>query len=61
MSEEKKDADSITLEKKKLASMGPDTVLIIPRILIKHKIIDPNKKYDIIFIESQDQENHEKE
>ena len=40
-----------TLENVKLASMGPDTVVYIPRALIKHKILDPEKKYNIHFEE----------
>jgi hypothetical protein len=38
-----------TLEGYKLASMGPDYVVIIPRKLIKYKIIDPEKQYNIHF------------
>ncbi len=48
MSEKKK---PFTLEKKKLSSMGPDTVVLIPRALIKHKVLDPNKRYNITFVE----------
>ena len=51
----KKEEKTITLEKIKLASMGPDTVLIIPRKLIRHKVIDPDKIYDIVFIESDEE------
>lgn len=40
-----------TLEDHKLASMGPDYVVIIPRKLIKYKIIDPQKRYNIHFEE----------
>ncbi len=40
-----------TLEGHKLASMGPDYVVIIPRKLIKYKIIDPEKQYNIHFEE----------
>lgn len=40
-----------TLEDHKLASMGPDYVVIIPRKLIKYKIIDPEKHYNIHFEE----------
>ena len=43
-----------TLEDHKLASMGPDYVVIIPRKLIKHKIIDPQKHYNIQFEEISD-------
>ncbi|MFX1504219.1 MAG: hypothetical protein ACFFDH_24880 [Promethearchaeota archaeon] len=48
MSKEKK---IFTLENVKLSSMGPDTIVYIPRALIKHKILDPNKLYDIHFEE----------
>lgn len=48
MEEEKK---IFTLEDKKLASMGPDYVVIIPRKLIQYKVIDPEKKYNIHFEE----------
>ncbi len=40
-----------TLENKKLASMGPDYVIIIPRKLIQYKVIDPEKTYNIHFEE----------
>ncbi|MFW9969361.1 MAG: hypothetical protein ACFFDF_04110 [Candidatus Odinarchaeota archaeon] len=40
-----------TLENVKLSSMGPDTIVYIPRALIKHKILDPEKIYDIHFEE----------
>jgi len=53
MSEEKK---SITLENKRLASMGDDTIVIIPRKLVQYKILNPDKLYDIIFIEKGDVE-----
>lgn len=48
MEEEKK---IFTLENKKLASMGPDYVVIIPRKLIQYKVIDPDKTYNIHFEE----------
>lgn len=44
-----------TIEKKKLASMGPDFVVIIPRKAIEFKLLDPNKLYDITFKEVQDE------
>ena len=40
-----------TLENAKLASMGPDTIVYIPRALIKHKVLDPKKKYNVHFEE----------
>ncbi|MBA7548151.1 hypothetical protein ES705_40597 [subsurface metagenome] len=48
MSNEKK---IFTLENVKLASMGPDTIVYIPRALIKHKILDPEKRYNVHFEE----------
>ncbi|MFW9999727.1 MAG: hypothetical protein ACFE9Q_10815 [Candidatus Hodarchaeota archaeon] len=51
MDNEKK---TFTLENKKLASMGPDYVIIIPRKLIQYKVIDPNKMYNIHFEEIQE-------
>ena len=56
MSNEKK---FFTLEDAKLASMGPDTIVYIPRALIKHKILDPEKRYNIHF-EEISEENQEK-
>ena len=54
MSKEKK---IFTLENVKLASMGPDKIVYIPRALIKHKVLDPNKIYNIHFeeVSSKDQ------
>ena len=48
-----------TLEDVKLASMGPDTIVYIPRALIKHKVLDPEKRYNIHF-EEISEENQEK-
>lgn len=48
------------LENVKLASMGPDTIVYIPRALIKHKILDPEKKYNVHF-EEIFEVNHEKD
>jgi hypothetical protein len=48
MSKEKK---VFILENVKLSSMGPDTIVYIPRALIKHKVIDPNKIYNVHFEE----------
>ena len=56
MSNEKK---VFTLEDVKLSSMGPDTIVYIPRALIKHKILDPEKRYNIHF-EEISEENQEK-
>ncbi len=49
-----------TLENKKLASMGPDYVVIIPRKLIQYKVIDPEKIYNIHFEEIEEEQNEEK-
>ena len=50
-----------TLENKKLASMGPDYVVIIPRKLIQYKVIDPEKIYNIHFEEIEEEQNEEKD
>jgi hypothetical protein len=42
-----KKEDIITLDNKKLASMGPDTVIIIPRKMVKYNIINPDKRYNV--------------
>ncbi|MBA7686888.1 hypothetical protein ES703_95348 [subsurface metagenome] len=55
-----KERNIFTLENVKLASMGPDTIVYIPRALIKHKILDPEKKYNVHF-EEISREDHEKE
>ncbi len=47
----KKEKKVFTLENVKLSSMGPDTIVYIPRALIKHKVLDPNKTYNIHFEE----------
>ena len=57
MSEEKR---FFTLENHKLASMGPDFVVIIPRKIIKYKVLDPEKTYHIHFEEVLE-ENQEKQ
>jgi len=49
-----KEKGIFTLENKKLASMGPDYVVIIPRKLIQYKVIDPDKTYNIHFEEVSD-------
>jgi len=41
----------VLLEEKKLALMGPDVVVIIPRKFIKYGILDPKKLYNISFEE----------
>lgn len=40
---------AFVLENIKLASMGPDTIVYIPRALIKYKVLDPKINYNIIF------------
>ena len=53
-----KERNIFTLENVKLASMGPDTIVYIPRALIKHKILDPEKIYNVHFeeVSNEDQE-----
>jgi len=51
-----KERNVFTLENVKLASMGPDTIVYIPRALIKHKILDPEKQYNIHFEEISGEE-----
>jgi len=46
-----------TLENVKLASMGPDTIVYIPRALIKHKVLDTGKRYNIHFEEILEEEH----
>ncbi len=50
-----------TLEHVKLASMGPDTIVYIPRALIKHKVLDPNKIYNIHFEEISEEYQEKKD
>lgn len=54
------DKKVFTLEKHKFASMGPDYVVIIPRKLIKYKVLDPEKLYNIHF-EELSEKNQKKE
>lgn len=49
----------ITLRKKKLASMGPDTVLIIPRAYIRDELLDSNKVYNVTFEEVKEKKSKE--
>ncbi len=58
MSKEKK---IFTLENVKLASMGPDTIVYIPRALIKHKVLDPKKKYNVYFEEIPEDEQEKED
>jgi len=58
MSKEKK---IFTLENIKLASMGPDTIVYIPRALIKHKVLDPEKRYNIHFEEILEEEQEKED
>ena len=39
------------IEHIKLASMGSDTIVYIPRVLVKYKNLDPKKRHDIYFEE----------
>ncbi|MHA1107206.1 MAG: hypothetical protein ACTSPN_16045 [Promethearchaeota archaeon] len=40
-----------TLEKHKIAKMGPESIVVIPRKIIQYRIIDPKKLYNIHFEE----------
>ena len=51
-----KEKNIFTLENVKLASMGPDTIVYIPRALIKHKILDPEKNYNVHFEEISEED-----
>jgi len=50
-----------TLENVKLASMGPDTIVYIPRALIKHKVLDPEKRYNVHFEEISEEIQEEED
>lgn len=50
------ESKKVVITRKKLASMGPDTVIIIPRIYIKNKILDPTKLYNVTLEEVTDEE-----
>ena len=41
--------------------MGPDTIVYIPRALVKHKVLDPEKRYNIHFEEILEKENGKKD
>ena len=56
-----KEKKIFTLENKKLASMGPDYVVIIPRKIIQHKVIDPDKIYNIHFEEVSEEQIEKKD
>jgi len=51
--------ERFVLPKYKLAKMGVDYIVWIPRKLIKYKIIDPEKKYNIIFQEIKEIKDEE--
>ena len=55
-----KEKKIFTLENKKLASMGPDHVIIIPRKLIQYKVINPEKTYNIHFEEVSEEQSEKK-
>jgi hypothetical protein len=40
--------------------MGPDTIVYIPRALIKHKVLDPEKIYNVHFEEIPEEDHEEK-
>ncbi len=58
MTKEKK---IFTLENIKLASMGPDTIVYIPRALIKHKVLDREKRYNVHFEEILEEEQEKED
>ncbi|MHA2132227.1 MAG: hypothetical protein ACW99L_19825 [Promethearchaeota archaeon] len=54
-----KEKKIFTLENVKLASMGPDTIVYIPRALIKHKVLYPEKIYNVHFEEIPEEDQEE--
>jgi len=46
-----KEKKVFTLERRKIAKMGPESIVVIPRKIIQYKIIDPGKLYNIHFEE----------
>jgi len=46
-----KEKKVFTLEQHKIAKMGPEFIVVIPRKIIQYKIIDPGKLYNIHFEE----------
>ncbi|MFX1322764.1 MAG: hypothetical protein ACFFAQ_14095 [Promethearchaeota archaeon] len=56
-----KEKKIFTLENIKLASMGPDTIVYIPRALIKHKVLNPKKKYNVHFEEILEEKDEKKD
>jgi len=55
-----REKDIFTLENVKLSSMGPDTIVYIPRALIRHKVLDPEKRYNVHFEEIADENQENK-
>ena len=47
-------SEVVTIDKKRFAKMGPDTVIIIPRTMIKYHIINKDKLYNIYLEEVKD-------
>ena len=47
-------SEVVTLDKKRFAKMGPDTVIIIPRTMTKYNIINKDKLYNIYLEEVKD-------
>lgn len=48
----------IKLKEKRLAKMGPDYVVIIPRNYIRNGLLDPEKRYNIEFVEVVVKDGH---
>ena len=44
----------LKLKNKKIAKMGEDHVVFIPRNYIRNELIDPKKRYNIYFEEAKD-------
>ena len=47
-------SEVVTIDKKRFAKMGPDTVIIIPRTMTKYNIINKDKLYNIYLEEVKD-------
>jgi len=56
-----KEKKIFTLELHKIAKMGPESIVVIPRKIIQYKIIDPGKLYNIHFEEVVEERKERKE
>jgi len=56
-----KEKKIFTLERHKIAKMGPESIVVIPRKIIQYKIIDPGKLYNIHFEEVVEERKERKE